>query len=206
MQGSQTLTATINRITQGQSNSILITGSYKGDVDIELGDSSFNISSGDSANSYILRCASDWSLIQYFQQGGNGDQTGYDLIGEGTNVFLVGQMSNTLHPEFPANTNLIPRNGNGLDGFVLKYNFVPDALSLNEQQNQDFHVFPNPTSGLINIGTTNIQSCSIIDVTGRIQKLEVLNNQVDIETYPSGIYTLILENNSGISFKRIVRN
>lgn len=206
MQGSQTLTATINRITQGQSNSILITGSYKGDVDIELGDSSFNISSGDSANSYILRCASDWSLIQYFQQGGNGDQTGYDLIGEGTNVFLVGQMSNTLYPEFPANTNLIPRNGNGLDGFVLKYNFVPDALSLNDKQNQEFHVFPNPTNGLITIGNSSIQFCSIIDVTGRIQKLAIQNNQIDLGLFPTGIYTLILESESGISFKRIIRN
>jgi hypothetical protein len=206
MQGSQTLTATINRISLGQTNSILITGSYKGDVDIELGDSSFNISSGDSANSYILRCASDWSLIQYFEQGGNGDQTGYDLIAEGTNVFLVGQMSNTLYPEFPAATNLIPRNGNGLDGFVLKYNFVPDALSLNDKQNKNFQVFPNPTSGLITIGNNDIKSCSIIDVTGRIQKLEVLNNQIDIERFPSGIYTLILESQSGICFKRIIRN
>ncbi|MFM2286578.1 MAG: hypothetical protein RLZZ543_2075 [Bacteroidota bacterium] len=205
MQGSAALTANVNRIWPGIDNTIMMAGNYKGDVDIELGDAAYSISSGDSTNAFVLRYAADWSLMNYFELGGTGDQTGNDLTTEGTNVYICGQMSNTLYPEFPATLNVLPRASLTTDGYLVKYNLVPDALVNAETHTNTLHVYPNPSNGLFYLQNANAANTAVYDVSGRKMNCTISNGCIQLEA-AKGMYVVVQNENGRNHYARIINN
>lgn len=68
------------------------------------------------------------------------------------------------------------------------------TASLNENTLSTINVYPNPTSGIINLANANdlnIEKLTVIDVTGTIL-LEQKNNtsQIDVQQLPTGMYIL----------------
>jgi uncharacterized repeat protein (TIGR01451 family) len=87
-----------------------------------------------------------------------------------------------------------------------------DALSVAENDNHKFTIYPNPTTGLLNIqGNKMIDKISVIDINGRIfQEIHFTTStlfaQLDITNLKTGIYFLkINSNQDNVNMKIIKR-
>ena len=71
---------------------------------------------------------------------------------------------------------------------------VIDDLSVDEASAMMISVFPNPTSGVLNI-KNGVGTARILDLTGKvILEATVINEQIDVSTLQNGIYLLQLKN------------
>jgi hypothetical protein len=79
-------------------------------------------------------------------------------------------------------------------------------VGVNENELLDFTIYPNPTSGIVNIGKTN-QYVEVYNIEGK-KVIDEYSNQVDLESYQSGIYYLIIKDDSGrqVFKEKIVKN
>ncbi|MEX0967306.1 MAG: T9SS type A sorting domain-containing protein [Bacteroidia bacterium] len=86
---------------------------------------------------------------------------------------------------------------NGKDSGITKL-----PMGIKENQLVKTSVYPNPTTGIVNIKTGTPQSLSLqlLDATGRVLYKEEFSNStsLNLSTFKSGMYFLILQNNSGI--------
>jgi hypothetical protein len=83
--------------------------------------------------------------------------------------------------------------------------------AINSLSNSKIDIYPNPANNIVYINLNDIRSAKIIliDVLGR-KLLELVSDEtiesVDLESYKSGIYFLIIDNGSSInSFKLIIK-
>ena len=109
-----------------------------------------------------------------------------------------------------------PVSGSKGDNIYLdNIRFTNDAaLSIDEQEQVDFNISPNPSNGIFNVDfSSNLNGnyfISVVDVLGR----EVYSNQnavkqgerikIDISNYPKGMYSVILRSDSNVIAKKIV--
>jgi hypothetical protein len=70
-----------------------------------------------------------------------------------------------------------------------------------------FKVFPNPTSGILNISMERVENASLTltDVSGRMLMAEKGVNQLDISQLAGGVYYLRIENGEHTAVQRIVK-
>jgi type IX secretion system substrate protein len=80
------------------------------------------------------------------------------------------------------------------------------TVGINETDLSDFIIYPNPTTDLINIGNAN-QYIEIYNIEGR-KVIDKYSNQVNLEKYQSGIYYLIIKDDSGrqVFKEKIIKN
>ena len=115
-------------------------------------------------------------------------------------------------------TNDCPSSTFALQNMTFTVNVDP-TLSIDENIKNiidDFSVFPNPTSGLLNIFTSkNIKDAkiSIFDVTGRVLlnqvNIQQVNNNrktVDMSNLAVGAYFISIEYNNLKTVKRVIKN
>lgn len=79
------------------------------------------------------------------------------------------------------------------------------GIDENELNNQ-VKVFPNPTKGIVNITSKDlhIEGMSICNVLGQqVYFSSLFQEQIDISSFPEGLYILILETNKGAVRKKI---
>lgn len=86
---------------------------------------------------------------------------------------------------------------------------VCSTASLNENILNTISVYPNPTSGILNIENTNnlnIEKLTVIDVTGKIL-LEQKNNtsQIDVQRLPAGMYILEITANGAKQHTKFIK-
>ena len=205
LQGSQTLTSTINRIVKGPDNSFLVNGYYKGDIDLEPTALTYSVSSGDSTNSFTLRYMNDFTLMQYFEQGGNGDQLGSDILSIETYVYQSGQFNNTLFPFYPNLETSVPRVGGGGDGFLLKYNLITNTTEIPHAHDSHLLAYPNPSNGLVYFKNANNDDVHVYDISGREVKVGIQAGTIDFGNVPEGLYTIVAIGKTGIKQARIFK-
>ena len=80
-----------------------------------------------------------------------------------------------------------------LKGWVAKINCA--SLGLNDINNLEFNIYPNPTADLVNVTTKeNIVSYQLYDFTGKLltekSKVDKKEVKINLESYPKGIYLL----------------
>jgi bacillolysin len=97
-----------------------------------------------------------------------------------------------------------------VDNFVVGERSV---LSTTENEFVGLSVYPNPTTGIVNISGVAIEgaSVSIVDISGRIvtkNAATVKGNtvQVNIKNLASGSYFMVIENDSKKSVRQIIKN
>ena len=66
-------------------------------------------------------------------------------------------------------------------------------------------LYPNPTTGLININVQDLQNVEVLDVTGRTI-VTTSENKIDLTGSPAGIYTLRIQTANGTAVRRVVLN
>ncbi|MEA3451715.1 MAG: T9SS type A sorting domain-containing protein [Bacteroidota bacterium] len=72
-------------------------------------------------------------------------------------------------------------------------------------QNTQISIFPNPTNGIINIETQEeINKITVLDVTGKMI-LETTNTKIDLTNKKKGIYILKIQTINGIFTETIIK-
>ena len=88
------------------------------------------------------------------------------------------------------------------------YRFVPEQLSVNDNTDIQFSIYPNPTSSYITISTSIIDfNVTVYNAIGqRINILELQNNKLDVSQFTDGIYFIKIENDYGGVIKKFIKN
>ncbi len=103
-------------------------------------------------------------------------------------------------------------SGNAADVVTLKYNTLSVGIKINNLDEAQLAIFPNPAKGLLNLTTTNANligaTILITDLVGKIvleQKLTGLNQTLSLNGLSKGIYILnVTQSGSSVSKKIIV--
>lgn len=85
--------------------------------------------------------------------------------------------------------------------YVIEY----DSLSsgINSQQKPEFKIFPNPTTGIINVRGYQIESIEIIDFTGKTVNYEGTLT-IDLSDYTRGIYFVKVISSEGVISRKVI--
>ena len=89
--------------------------------------------------------------------------------------------------------------------------YLLNHVGISENKNQTFHVYPNPTSDIINIifNKTGNYQMTLFYQNGKIIRLEKLSKKeekINLTGIPNGVYTLRIENNKrNISTEKIIK-
>lgn len=90
---------------------------------------------------------------------------------------------------------------------------ISGLLSVNDLQASKLSVYPNPTTGLVNISNDNnssLTSVSIADLNGRTVKSLKLNgettSQINIADLSAGVYMMTISSDQGTATKKIIKN
>ncbi|NRA12301.1 MAG: T9SS type A sorting domain-containing protein [Crocinitomicaceae bacterium] len=109
-----------------------------------------------------------------------------------------------------------PYGGSGVNvNYFSNWSFAPavranfnQELSLMEQANSEFLIFPNPSTGIVNIsdGNSGEKSVQVLDLFGKIIFTGKMTSQlsIDLSAFKAGIYFISVSDNSTSSVKRIV--
>ena len=157
-----------------------------------------------SANGYLIIWA-DNDVLQ------TGLHTNFKLSSSGEELALInsnGTIADSVSFPVQYTDTTYGRYPNGTGNFQYLYptfNTTNATLSVQENQlNNQFKIFPNPTTGLLNIEGKNIQEISIFNAMGKIITVKQVNQPVstiNITELPAGIYfiRIVTKTDSGIT-------
>jgi hypothetical protein len=100
-------------------------------------------------------------------------------------------------------------NNAGYDNFMVARYHPDNSNSVTNLSESAFTIYPNPTSGILNI--QNQENDFSIQITNNIGQQVYFENckanksSIDVQHLPSGIYTLTLETKSKIYTSRVVK-
>lgn len=87
------------------------------------------------------------------------------------------------------------------------------ALAANQLSTQDItknniEIYPNPTNGIVNIkGDLKVKSVEIANTVGQLLSIKSENQQIDITSYPKGIYFVKINMENGKQIiKKVIKN
>lgn len=102
---------------------------------------------------------------------------------------------------------LIESDGNYGGGFTKA--FSKGALGVNDQQTVELSVYPNPTSGIVNlVSGRNIDNVNVYDVSGRlvktVNKISSDKTVLDLSSLSSGTYILKIQTGKNVVTKKVI--
>ncbi len=82
---------------------------------------------------------------------------------------------------------------------------VTEASSVNDIGAYGISIYPNPSNGVFNVNVTETFNLEVIDITGKIVKTQVLDNNTNtVNIAKQGVYILKLSNNNTSVTHRII--
>lgn len=89
---------------------------------------------------------------------------------------------------------------------------IDNAVTIDNSIRESINVYPNPTSGLLNVefGNTSVQKVTIYDALGKLIFENTISEDVDnlninLSEYPAGIYLIRINQEEKIVMKKIVK-
>jgi hypothetical protein len=82
------------------------------------------------------------------------------------------------------------------------------SLGIQDQLLSSVTMYPNPTAGQLSLtipADLTIERVSLIDITGRNTRVQLINNTLDMSNLATGVYILKLETSAGISTQRVIK-
>ncbi len=135
-------------------------------------------------------------------------QIGDDIDGEEANDNSGGSISLSSDGSIIAVGAVLSDVG-GTDSGQVRV-FQSPHVEINRCQNVDFSVYPNPTSGIINIdfAENSIQKITISDITGKqlFENTQIIQKEtIDLSWFESGIYIICIHSDKEIFTSKIIR-
>lgn len=157
---------------------------------------SFGYSSAQCASNIIITAAYSTTLTQ---SNNWIVTTGTTTISSGANVNLEATNYVQLNPDFKADATAV---------FLAQ--IVPCTLGNQQNSLSGFKVYPNPTSGQLNIKTINsINAVTVFDGNGRVLQSnnDIQNNEftTNLDSFSNGIYFVEIVSDQEISRHKIIK-
>lgn len=145
----------------------------------------------------------------------------FDEIGQDAAVELIKENNYPLYItddwvwlDLESNTTYkaiaVCKNGNGEWGTPTIQEFNTLGVSVNETDNNNLLIFPNPNNGIFQLIGDNMQGANIkvFDMSGKLIFTQMLNsfvNQVDASLIQSGLYLIEIEKDGCRTFSRFIK-
>ena len=81
----------------------------------------------------------------------------------------------------------------------------PDYNAVDENMVNSIAVYPNPTSGIVNIEAEGLTNVVVFDVTGRMMKSVANETTIDISDLEAGVYFFSIETENGSAMRKLVK-
>jgi PKD repeat protein len=96
-------------------------------------------------------------------------------------------------------------NANG-DNTSTKTDYITVAASALKTPAKLFDLFPNPTTGIVTFKGVNAARVWIYDLSGKRTEIKVYENQVNLDAFSNGIYTLLIQTENGLmSSQKVIK-
>ena len=123
---------------------------------------------------------------------------------------LICKMKNELFPNFVLEYEVTIKNTVSFASRNINENISEGFVWVGPQKNEteSIQLFPNPVIDVLKINTTaNVTSASVYNYAGKEVKRypRVINNELDLQDLPAGIYILNLTTDQGILSKKIIK-
>ncbi len=82
--------------------------------------------------------------------------------------------------------------------------FVP-VTTIEGIENAEISIFPNPTTGIVNIEAEGLNKVVVYDVTGRMMMSVANESTIDISNLEAGVYFFSVETENGSAMKKLVK-
>ncbi len=127
-----------------------------------------------------------------------------DFLNNNT-CYLKDNLLDVIHDLNASNYSFTSGSGEFNNRFEILFN--PEILTISENEIQEIHVYPNPTSGVINIkAATKIQSLKLYNNLGQLILENKEVNDLDVSKISEGIYFLKIKDVEGrINTTRIIK-
>jgi polyhydroxybutyrate depolymerase len=148
------------------------------------------------------------NLADVVNEGSTVSETTYSGCTNGTKTQLL-KIQNGGHT-WPSAVSIsgignVNLDINGAREIWKFFNQFGAPLSTEDLTKNDFKVYPNPTTGIINLEGLNIKSVKLFSTDGRAVSVSCLNNKIDCSHLVSGVYYLLIEKDNG-AIRRVVVN
>ena len=181
-----------NALCIDPSGELYVSGHFTDVVDFDVSANNAQLVSDITADGYVLKITEDgdFNWVIPFE--------GIDAVNSGiaidldnqNNIILGGRYAGTVDLDPSTNEELITSLGS-IDGFVLKLN--QNSAFLAEKAESEIRVFPNPTSGAVQL-PNEIISFKLYTLSGKlVLESKVKNGNIDLSYIQRGTYMLVVE-------------
>lgn len=150
----------------------------------------------------VLVSTTDDQITSFTDTIGSIDQENFEWTYRTVDLSSEGYNNQTIYVAFVNVTE---------DGFKLYVDDIrvwkEDPVGIEElTETIQVNLYPNPTTGFITIQTAeSIKEIKVISTNGRTI-LTTASTQIDLSSYPSGVYFVNIETENGVVTKRVVKN
>lgn len=84
---------------------------------------------------------------------------------------------------------------------------VFDYTAVDEHASNSVAVYPNPTTGMITVASSNLQQITVINNLGQVLRHIITDDQkatIDLASFGRGVYTLMIQTENGVKAKKVV--
>jgi hypothetical protein len=182
---------------------------------------SFGTQFGDVSNS---SGGEDWFLLTVYGLNAdstyNGDSVNFYLadyrFADNANDYLIdawtwvdlSSLENVYGLDFKLSSSDVGGFGMNTPSYFAMDNFDGNVAGVEVNLLKELSVYPNPTSGSLNILVDNNSVISLFDINGRLIKTEISNSNLfnwNISNIENGVYILKVENNGKTLTQRIIK-
>jgi len=90
------------------------------------------------------------------------------------------------------------------DIYVVRYVEEESLTSINNTNWSDLNIYPNPTTGILNIENVGYLNLEVYNINGKLL-FKTRSRQIDISNYPKGVYIIKVIENNKTQLKRVVK-
>ena len=179
-------------------NNLFISGLYLGAWEIQ----NFQFSSPNKIGSYLIELDTSFQIINANDLYGKGGDVFFEnLVPQGDDLHLFGSISKDLN--CCDNESLMVEN---FSAMLLTLDQSVTGINHNVKKQNKIKVFPNPTTGILNIdGQGPISRITVFNLDGKSVFSKRNANQIDLSNLPNGIYELKIEVKNKILNTQIVK-
>jgi hypothetical protein len=200
-------------ITTDASGNVYTTGFFDGTADFDPSAGTTNLTSAGEYDIFIQKLDASGNLLWAKAMGGTSFDQGHSITTDAYgNVYTSGNFYETadFDPSTTGTTNLTSAGAN--DIFVAKY--TQSGLSVSDFSVSGISIYPNPTSGKLQITNYKYRIDNIIvtDLTGKTLKsfsnipIEQFSNyELDLSHFVNGVYLLSMQTDKEIFTTKIVK-
>jgi len=110
--------------------------------------------------------------------------------------------------EFTLSSSDVGQYGMNTPAYFAMDNLQVDFAGIEDNENEDFTIYPNPTTGLLNINVAEKSRVSLYNINGQLIKTTISNTNLlnwDLSDLTNGVYFLQVENNGTVSTQKVVK-